>query len=241
MSPGETQPLHRWDLSPEEAVALQQELRARVREAPSIPLEAIHTIAGIDASYKDIARAAVVVFSYPTLEVLDSAIGTHPSSFPYIPGLLSFREAPAVLDAIGRLRVSPDLLMCDGQGIAHPRRFGIAAHLGVYLDKPSIGCAKSRLTGRYAEPGPNRGDQSPLVDRGETIGVVLRAKARTNPLFISIGYRIDLETAVRVVQDCLRGYRLPEPTRAAHNLAAAAARGEARLGNQAGESAQPNL
>jgi deoxyribonuclease V len=232
MQLGETQPLHRWDVSPQEAVAIQQRLRVRVQEAPPIALDSIRTIAGIDASYTGIARAAVVVFSFPDLTLLDSAVGTAPGGFPYVPGLLSFREAPAVLDAMTKLRISPDLLMFDGQGIAHPRRFGIASHLGVYLDKPSIGCAKSRLTGGYEEPGPSPGDMSPLTYRGETLGMALRTKPRTNPLFISIGYKIDLETAVRVVQDCLRGYRLPEPTRAAHNLATAAAHGEVHPGNQ---------
>jgi deoxyribonuclease V len=222
------EPLHRWDVSPEEAVAIQQRLRERVGEASPVAMGQIHRIAGIDASYKDLARAAVVVFSFPGLERLDEAVAERASPFPYVPGLLSFREAPAVLDAIAKLHVRPDLLMCDGQGIAHPRRFGIASHLGVYLDLPSIGVAKSRLTGRYDEPGPNPGDRSALTDRGERLGEVLRIKPRTNPLFISIGYKIDLPTAVEVVQMCLRGYRLPEPTRAAHNLAAAAARGEAR-------------
>jgi deoxyribonuclease V len=220
------EPLHRWDVSPEEAVAIQQRLRERVREAPPVALERIHTIAGMDASYKDLARAAVVVFSFPELERLDEAVAERESSFPYVPGLLSFREAPAVLDAIAKLRVRPDLLMCDGQGIAHPRRFGIASHLGVYLDLPSIGVAKSRLTGRYDEPGPNPGDRSALTYRGERLGEVLRTKPRSNPLFISIGYKIDLPTAVEIVGMCLRGYRLPEPTRAAHNLASAAAKGD---------------
>jgi deoxyribonuclease V len=221
-----SEPLHRWDVSPEEAVAIQQHLRERVGAGAPIALDQIHTIAGIDASYKDFARAAVVVLSFPDLERLDAAVAERESAFPYVPGLLSFREAPAVLDAIVKLRVRPDLLMCDGQGIAHPRRFGIASHLGVYLDLPSIGVAKSRLTGRYDEPGPNPGDRSPLTYRGELLGEVLRAKRHTNPLFISVGYRITLPTAVEFVERCLRGYRLPEPTRAAHNLAAAATRGE---------------
>jgi deoxyribonuclease V len=205
-----------------EAVALQHELRERVRDAPCVAIDQIHTVAGFDASYKDIARAAVVVFSFPDLQVLDQAVGECASLFPYVPGLLSFREGPAVVEAMAKVRVEPDLLLFDGQGIAHPRRFGLAAHLGVYLDRPSIGCAKSRLVGRYSEPGPNPGDSSQLTDHGETIGVVLRTKRRSNPLFISTGYRIDLPTAVKVVEMCLRGYRLPEPTRAAHNLAEAA-------------------
>jgi deoxyribonuclease V len=222
------EPLHRWDVSPEEAIAIQQRLRERAREAPPISLDQITTIAGIDASYTGLARAAVVVFSFPELEWLEEAVAERASSFPYVPGLLSFREAPAVLDAIARLRARPDLLMCDGQGIAHPRRFGIATHLGVYLDLPSIGVAKSRLTGRYTEPGPNPGERSPLNDRGELIGEVVRTRSRANPLFISVGYKIELPTAVQVVEMCLRGYRLPEPTRAAHNLATAATKGALR-------------
>lgn len=218
------EPPHRWDLSAEEAIALQHALRGRLNDAPPIAPDAIHTIAGVDASYRDLARAAVVVFSYPELEVVDSAVGAVETTFPYVPGLLSFREAPAVLAAMEKLRVRPDLLMFDGQGIAHPRRFGIAAHLGLYLDMPSIGCAKSRLTGSYEEPGPRPGDSSPLTYRGEVIGTVLRTKPRTNPLFISVGYRITLPAAVEMVKRCLRGYRLPEPTRAAHNLADAAAK-----------------
>jgi deoxyribonuclease V len=221
-APDPNVPLHRWDMPIAEAVALQKELRERVRDAPCIALDQIHTIAGVDASYKDIARAAVVVFSFPDLQPLDQAVGVSESLFPYVPGLLSFREGPAVLEAMAKLRVTPDVLMFDGQGIAHPRRFGLAAHLGVYLDRPSIGCAKSRLVGRYEEPGPNPGDSSLLTDHGETIGVALRTKRRTKVLFISTGYKIDLPTSVNVVEMCLRGYRLPEPTRAAHNLAEAA-------------------
>jgi len=217
-------PLHRWDLSAEEAIALQRELRGRLDDAPPVALDAIRTVAGVDASYRDLARAAVVVFSFPALEVVESAVGEAETTFPYVPGLLSFREAPAVLAAMEKLRVRPDLLMFDGQGIAHPRRFGIAAHLGLYLETPSIGCAKSRLTGSYEEPGPDSGDSSPLTHRGEVIGTVLRTKPRANPLFISVGYRIELATAVEVVRRCLRGYRLPEPTRAAHHLADAAAK-----------------
>ena len=216
---------HRWDVTPEEAVEIQQQLRSRVQVSNGFDPAQVHTIAGIDASYRDMARAAVVVLSLPDLQVVDSAIAERKSPFPYVPGLLSFREAPAVLDAIEKLSVRPDLIMCDGQGIAHPRRLGIASHLGVYLDLPSIGCAKSRLTGTFKEPGPEEGAHSPLVDHGELIGTVLRSKPRTNPLFISPGHKIDLETAVEFVVRCLRGYRLPEPTRAAHNLADAAAKG----------------
>lgn len=211
--------MHSWDVSAEEAIALQQQLRSRILQAPNITLDEIHTIAGVDASYKDVGRAAIVVFSFPQLDLLDQVTATRSTVFPYVPGLLSFREGPVVLDAMEKLHVQPDLLMFDGQGYAHPRRFGLASHLGLYLDRPSIGCAKSRLIGRYTEPGPAIGDRSPLTDRGETIGIVLRSKPRTNPLFVSVGYKVSLDLAVEVVLQCLRGYRLPETTRAADRLA----------------------
>lgn len=210
--------MHTWDVSPAEAIALQKELAQRVSRRNDLPLDAIRTIAGVDASYKDQGFAVIVVMTFPELEVIERATATHASVFPYVPGLLSFREAPIVLDAFARLQVKPDLLMCDGQGIAHPRRLGLASHLGVYLDIPSIGCAKSRLTGRYEEPGPHAGDRSPLMARDETIGMVLRTKPRTRPLFVSVGHKVDLSTAVDIVLACLRGYRLPEPTRLADKL-----------------------
>lgn len=216
---------HRWDLSVPEAVALQQALRSRVIRANGFRPDQLRRILGVDASYSAYqaqGRAALVLCSFPDLAVLEQAVGARRSVFPYVPGLLSFREVPLVLDAFARLREQPDLLLVDGHGYAHPRRFGIASHLGVYLDLPSIGCAKSRLVGSYDEPGPEPGDRAPLTHRGETIGIVLRAKRRTNPLFISVGHKIDLETAVDVVLRCLRGYRLPEPTRLADRLAGVA-------------------
>jgi deoxyribonuclease V len=218
------EPMHEWNVPLEEAVALQQRLRTLVQQEGGIKLEDVRTVAGIDASYRDVARAAVVVLAFPDMERLDEAVATRESAFPYVPGLLSFREGPVVLDALTKLTVQPDLLVFDGQGYAHPRRFGLASHLGVYLDRPSIGCAKSRLVGSYNEPGPEPGDRTPLLERGEVIGMALRTKSRTKPLFISVGHKIDLKTAVEVVLRCLRGYRLPEPTRLAHNLADAAAR-----------------
>ena len=225
--------MHEWNLSPSEAIALQTELAERVSRRNMLPLDAIKTIAGVDASYKDQGFAVIVVMTFPELEVIEQATATRESVFPYVPGLLSFREAPIVLDAFARLRTRPDLLMCDGQGIAHPRRLGLASHLGVYLDIPSIGCAKSRLTGKYEEPGPRTGDRSPLTSRGETIGMVVRTKPRTNPLFVSIGNKIDLSTAVEIVLACLRGYRLPEPTRVADKLSRSLRSGDERVTDQA--------
>ena len=213
--------VHPWAVDAEGAVAIQRELQGQVVLTNSVRLEEVRTIAGVDGAYGEEARAAVVVLSFPDLQVLDEAIAHRAAVFPYVPGLLSFREVPIVLAALEKVRVQPDLIMVDGQGYAHPRRLGLASHLGLWLDVPTVGCAKSRLVGRYEEPGPAPGDRSPLVDRGETIGVVLRSKARTNPLFISAGNRIDLPTAVQVVERCLRGYRLPEPTRLADRLSKA--------------------
>ena len=210
--------MHEWEVSPEEAVAIQKRLRPLVRRENALALDQIRTIAGVDAAYKDGARAAVVLLSFPALEVLERVTAHRDDVFPYVPGLLSFREAPATLDALAKLNTPPDLLLCDAQGIAHPRRLGLASHLGVYLDRPSIGCAKSRLVGTYDEPGQEIGDRSPLWHRGELVGMVVRTKPRTNPLFVSIGDKVDLETAVAVVLACLRGYRLPEPTRLADKL-----------------------
>lgn len=215
---------HSWDVSEDEAKAIQSRLRPLVQKTNGFKPEEIKRIAGIDVSLKDEGQAAVVVLSFPELQVLDQAIATRKLTFPYVPGLLSFRETPVILDAMARLKVQPDLLMVDGQGIAHPRQFGIACHLGLFLDLPSIGCAKSKLWGKFDDPGLNPGDQSPIKDykTKEVIGMALRTKLRSNPLIISIGHKIDLPTAVYFVQHCLRGYRLPETTRAAHNYAGSA-------------------
>ncbi|MBI4208335.1 MAG: deoxyribonuclease V [Deltaproteobacteria bacterium] len=214
----ETQPLHRWDVTPQEAIQIQQRLRQQV--VPFHDFSEIRTIAGIDISTRnETARAAVVVLSFPDLRCMDQATASLPLTFPYVPGLLSFRESPAILKAFGRLQVRPDLLMIDGQGMAHPRRFGIACHLGLLLDIPSIGCAKSLLCGAFKEPGPTAPGFSDLIDHGEIIGAVLRTKNNTHPLFISIGHRIDLKRSIEYTLRCCRGYRLPEPTRLAHQAA----------------------
>jgi deoxyribonuclease V len=142
-------------------------------------------------------------------------------TFPYVPGLLSFREGPAVLDALDKLKSPPDLLIFDGHGLAHPRRFGLACHLGLLVDIPAIGCAKSRLCGQYEEPGPHRGDTMPLIDKGEVVGAAVRTRAGVKPVFVSIGHRVDLPTSIHYVLACCRGYRLPETTRWAHRLAGA--------------------
>lgn len=208
-----------WNLSVSEAIALQSALRDRVRTVDDFDPGNVRAVAGIDVSLKEQGTAAIVVLSYPDLKPIEDAVASLPITFPYVPGLLSFRETPLVLAAFEKLSVRPDLLLVDGQGYAHPRRFGIACHLGVLLDIPSIGVAKSVLVGKFEPPGDVPGDQAPLIHRGETVGVALRSKVRTNPLIVSVGHRISLSTAVGFVQGCLRGYRLPEPTRAAHNRA----------------------
>ncbi len=199
------------------AIALQREMAPRVIRQTD--MDEVRLVAGIDISANDrtgVARAAVVVLRYPELEVIETQVHEEPLRFPYVPGLLSFREVPSILVAYAALQHQPDLLIVDGQGIAHPRRLGIAAHLGVLLDRPTVGCAKSRLCGTYGPVGEEAGARTPLVHRGEVIGMVVRSKPRTNPLFISIGHRVDLPTAVDYTLACCRGYRLPEPTRRAH-------------------------
>ncbi len=214
--------MHRWDVSPEEAIAIQQQLRARVLCEGEPPAPGA-IVVGLDVGFRgEQAHAAAVALRYPDMIPLDQAVAELPVSFPYIPGLLAFREAPALLEAIARLRFAPDLLMVDGQGIAHPRRMGIATHLGVYLDKPAIGCAKSRLWGRFEPPPDEPGAWTPLVDRKEVIGAVLRTQKGQAPLFVSVGHRITLEGAIRTVMACVRQHRLPEPTRLAHQVAGGA-------------------
>ena len=208
---------HPWDVSPAEAVAIQRELAACVREEPLA--RPARTVAGIDVSIRgDLAQAAVVVVRLPDFEVLDRAVWRCDVPFPYVPGLLSFREVPAILPALERLTVRPDVLMTDSQGRAHPRRFGLACHLGVLLDLPAFGVAKSLLTGRYAGLGMTRGDRAPLVHRGEVVGEAVRTRANVNPVYVSVGHRLTLEGAVTLAMACTGRYKIPEPTRLAHHL-----------------------
>jgi deoxyribonuclease V len=209
---------HRWDLSPQEAFALQSELAAQVETQPR--LGSVQGVAGIDVSIRDdVARAAVVVLDIRSLAPIDYAVATRPVTFPYIPGLLAFREGPVVLEALERVNIKPDLLIFDGQGLAHPRRLGIASHIGVLVDLPSIGCAKSRLCGQHEEVGQDVGEYSYLVDMGEIVGAVLRTRQRVKPVYVSIGHRIDLATSIQYLLACGRGYRVPETTRWAHRVA----------------------
>ena len=210
--------LHSWDVTPEEARRIQNGLRTQVIRTDRFGR--INTVAGVDIGLKkDIARASVVVLSFPELQVVDSVVTESPVRFPYIPGLLSFREIPPLLTAFTQLQTEPDLVIVDGQGIAHPRRFGLASHLGLVLDKPTIGCAKSRLCGRYEEPESEQGSHTYLMDKGEVIGAVVRTRKNVQVVYISIGHRISLDSARTLTLACCRGYRLPEPTRYAHNAA----------------------
>lgn len=216
------QSLHAWDVTPQEAIAIQESLRQWVIRQDQFGV--IQRVAGIDVGFEEngaVSRAAVVVLSFPGLKWIESAVARKPTDFPYIPGLLSFREAPAVLKALEQLKVLPDLLICDGQGIAHPRRFGLASHLGLICDLPSIGVAKSRLIGEHAPLGTARGERQFLYDEDEVIGAALRTRHNTRPVYVSIGHRVSLESAIRYTLACAPRFRLPEPTRQAHQLASA--------------------
>ena len=211
---------HPWNPSPTEAIALQRELRAHLILEDR--LSPVQRVAGVDVGFEaggTVTRAAVAVLGYPGLELLETAIARRPTTFPYLPGLLSFRELPAVLEALEQLSELPDLLLCDGQGSAHPRRFGIASHLGLLTDIPSIGVAKTRLCGTHEEPLNQRGAWTPLQTGDEVIGAVLRTRPGVKPLYISPGHRISLATTIQYVMACCTRYRLPETTRHAHRLA----------------------
>jgi len=213
--------LHDWNVTPREAIAIQQRLRERVVAEDRLPAS-VSRVAGIDVGLEEkgtIARAAVAVLGFPGLEPLAEVIARRPVTFPYVPGLLSFREIPVILDALARLEVAPDLLLCDGQGLAHPRRLGIACHLGLICDLPAIGVGKTRLVGRHAEVPDEKGAWVPLEDRGDVVGAVLRTRIHVKPLYISSGHRISLPTAIGYVMACATRYRLPETTRRAHRLA----------------------
>ena len=212
---------HPWDLPPADARALQEALAARVElanRAPSTPAY----VAGVDVSgaFSDgETLGAVVVMTWPGLEVAEVRLARKRPLMPYVPGLLSFRETPVLIDALAQLVHRPDILIADGQGIAHPRRFGIASHLGLLFDVPAIGLAKSRLVGEADPPGADRGSLSPLIHRGEVVGAVLRTREGVSPVYVSAGHKIDLETAVHWVLATAVRYRLPEPTRLAHHAA----------------------
>ncbi len=212
---------HDWNLSPREAIELQQQLRSRVRLTFPAKMATLQRIAGVDISFnrkEPILYAALVILSFPDLAIIESYTSVKEVPFPYIPGLLSFREIPALWPLLEKAANRFDVLICDGQGIAHPRRFGLASHIGVLLNKPTIGCAKSRLIGEYQEPGIEKGSFSYLFDENEVIGAVVRTRRGVKPVFVSPGHLMDVDTAVNIVLATTSKFRLPEPTRQAHIL-----------------------
>lgn len=210
---------HHWEVSPQEARQIQETLRTQVSVQP-LPEKTVSHVAGVDASFgKDVIYTAAVLLDFPTLEPIEQVTTQLPLTFPYVAGLLSFREAPAMLEALGQLPMPPDVLIVDGHGYAHPRRFGLACHLGVLLDIPSIGCAKSILVGEHGHLGEVVGSTAELLEDSEVIGLAIRTRINTKPVYVSIGHRVDLDSARQIVLSCARGYRLPEPARLAHILA----------------------
>ncbi|NET63104.1 MAG: deoxyribonuclease V [Moorea sp. SIO1G6] len=216
----EIQQRHPWPVNSEEAKAIQQQLQPEVISEDQ--LGEVQYVAGVDVGFEEdgaISQAAVAVLSFPDLQLRENAIARRPTTFPYVPGFLSFREVPVVLDALEKISIIPDLILCDGQGIAHPRRFGLACHLGVLTDIPTIGVAKSRFIGDHEQLPENKGNWQPLRDDGEIIGAVVRTRTRVKPVYVSIGHRISLPTAIDYVLRCTSRYRLPETTRWADQLA----------------------
>ncbi len=209
--------LHDWQVSTGEALAIQRKLAAQVSRNSEVT--APRLIAGVDISVQKatgMATGAVVVLNYPELRLVETRVVNGKIDFPYVPGFLSFRELPLTLAACERLTVAPDLVLVDGQGIAHPRRVGLASHLGLFLDTPTIGCAKSLLCGSHEMPGAEPGSYAEVIDRDEIIGAALRTRLGVKPVYVSIGHKVDLQAAISWVLKCCRGYRLPEPTRLAH-------------------------
>lgn len=209
---------HPWDVTPTDAKRIQERLASEVEEAP-VPTD-VETVAGVDVSIRDdTAYAAITVLRLPNLNIVDQATHQKKVSFPYVPGLLSFRETPPVLPALEQLSIRPDVLMTDSHGRAHPRRFGFACHLGVLLDHPTLGVAKSILTGaRNGSLDTKKGGRVPLMDEGEIVGAVLRTRTNVNPVYVSVGHRVTLKDAVRLTLECSPRYKIPEPTRHAHKL-----------------------
>ncbi len=212
-------PLHRWSMTPKAAIRLQRHLAELIRREP-LPSD-VRLVGGADLAFSADGRrclGGVVIYDVQEGRVIEQALAWRQTRFPYVPGLLSFREAPAVLAAIRKLKHIPDVFIFDAQGAAHPRRMGLAAHVGLLMDRPTIGCAKSRLCGTHNDPPARAGGSCPLIDREEIIGAVLRTQPGVKPVFVSCGHRVTLDDAVRVVMACVRRYRLPEPTRQAHIL-----------------------
>ncbi len=215
----QTKDLHSWNLSYSQAIALQKSIACKVQFTPLKASPKL--IAGIDCAFSKDGKkiiAAVVVLKLPDFASVETTTALRKVTFPYIPGLLSFREAPVCIAAVEKLKNEPDLFIIDGQGIAHPRRLGLAAHLGLFFDKPTIGCAKSRLTGNFEEPSLEKGIYSPLKDKEEVIGAVVRTRTNVKPVFVSVGNKCLLKDAIKITLGCTTKYRLPEPTRLAHQL-----------------------
>jgi deoxyribonuclease V len=213
-------PRHPWNVSPAQAIALQKALQGEVISDRPIELDGIDLIAGVDVSVKnDVSQAAVVAMTFPDFRPVETVLVQRPTPFPYVSGLLSFREGPVLEEAFEKLKAEPAVFLFDGMGIAHPRRIGIASHLGLWLDRPTIGCGKTLLCGRYGDLAEEKGCLAPLVDKGETIGVALRTRTGKNPMFISPGHLADISTSAELVLRCSPKYRLPEPIRLAHNAA----------------------
>ena len=213
-------PLHDWALSPRAAIALQSRLAARLESDSPLDIDQIKCVAGVDVSVKDgLSRAAVVVMSFPGLSLIETVGARQATRYPYVPGLLAFREGPVILEALGKLRAEPDVVIFDGMGQIHPRRMGIAAHLGLWLGRPTIGCGKSHYIGEYDEPAPEKGSRSPLFFREQQLGVVLRTRRGVKPVYVSAGHGTSLDSAVDLVLACTPRFRLPEPIRAAHKAA----------------------
>jgi len=207
--------LHSWKVSPGEAIQLQNELKGKISLKKSF--NKVKIVAGADVSYyQNKMIAGVIVFEFPNLKVIERQFFISPINLPYIPGLLTFREGPSLLEALKKIKIEPDIILFDGQGIAHPRRMGIATHLGLFLDKPTIGCAKSRLSGKYTSVGEKKGDYVLLKEGEEVLGAVLRTRRKVKPIFVSPGHKIDLSNSIEIVLKCTEKYRLPIPVREAH-------------------------
>jgi len=231
-----------WKLTPREAMRLQEKLRERV--VLEDRFREIRLVAGADLAFDPetgMAFAGVIVYSFPGLEEVERRMAQRKLRFPYVPGLLSFREGPVLLEAFARLQAVPDAILIDGHGRAHPRRFGIACHLGVIFDKPAIGCAKSLLVGEHREPGREAGSLTPLLHHGERVGIVLRTRDDVRPIYVTTGHRISLDSAVKVVRQCLDGFRIPKPTREADHYVRELRRAyqEKRLGSQKARLCKP--
>jgi deoxyribonuclease V len=217
--------MHAWNITPREAVSLQHELAAQLDHTRPLDLSRVSIVAGVDVSVReDISTAAVVALTFPDLRIIETVVAQIPTPFPYVPGLLTFREGEAILAAHAQLTIEPDIYLFDGMGRIHPRRIGVASHLGLWFDKPTVGVGKTHFLGDYEPPAEDEGAWSALTDKGEILGAVLRTRSRVKPVYVSSGHLIDLESALALVMACTTRYRLPEPIRAAHNAAGKAGR-----------------